>query len=216
MNVGVPAGAQWLKDLALPQLWSRLKLQVGFSPWPGNFHMPLMRQKRKKKKKKVVAKMVGKGRFHSLAWDFQKLIFGEKKKKKKKKNFCLLVPVTKYSWLLGFIFPPKNSPSPCNCYFHFSHEETDSERSSNFVDVTQLVSPNADNRNPGCLIQENHALCLCSCLHHAVWLVSGRITETQSSLEPGLGTSAQSHCSLSVNRWVARCTGLWTWCGMLV
>uniref|UniRef100_A0A8C3YW66 FERM and PDZ domain containing 2 n=1 Tax=Catagonus wagneri TaxID=51154 RepID=A0A8C3YW66_9CETA len=29
--------------------------------------------------------------------------------------------------------------------------------------------------------------------------VSERSTETQSSLEPGLGTSAQSHCSLSVN-----------------
>ncbi|XP_020928709.1 FERM and PDZ domain-containing protein 2 isoform X3 [Sus scrofa] len=35
------------------------------------------------------------------------------------------------------------------------------------------------------------------CLHPC--RVSGRSTETQSSLEPGLGTSAQSHSSLSVN-----------------
>jgi len=28
-----------LKDLALPQLQHRSKLWLGFSPWPGNFHM---------------------------------------------------------------------------------------------------------------------------------------------------------------------------------
>ena len=29
-----------LKDLALPQLWCRWQLQVGFNLWPGNFQMP--------------------------------------------------------------------------------------------------------------------------------------------------------------------------------
>ena len=29
-----------LKDPVLPQLWHRLQLQIGFDPWPGNFHMP--------------------------------------------------------------------------------------------------------------------------------------------------------------------------------
>ena len=33
MKVGVPAVAQWVKDLALLQLW------LIFDPWPGNFHM---------------------------------------------------------------------------------------------------------------------------------------------------------------------------------
>ena len=28
-----------LKDLALPQLWHRSQLWLGFSFWPGNFHM---------------------------------------------------------------------------------------------------------------------------------------------------------------------------------
>jgi len=30
---------QQVKDPALPQLWSRLQLRLGFDPWPGNFHM---------------------------------------------------------------------------------------------------------------------------------------------------------------------------------
>ena len=61
--MGVPVVAQWvknpsaaaqvavkvqvrspsptgLKDLALPQLWCRLQLWLGFSLWPRNFHMP--------------------------------------------------------------------------------------------------------------------------------------------------------------------------------
>ena len=29
-----------LKDLALPQLWHRQQLWLGFNPWPGSFHMP--------------------------------------------------------------------------------------------------------------------------------------------------------------------------------
>ena len=27
---------QWVKDTALPQLWLRLKLRLGFDPWPRN------------------------------------------------------------------------------------------------------------------------------------------------------------------------------------
>jgi len=42
---------QWVKDSALPQLWRRLQLWHGFSPWPGNLHMPQMRPKKKEKKK---------------------------------------------------------------------------------------------------------------------------------------------------------------------
>ena len=30
---------QWIKGSGIPQLWCRLQLQLGFSPWPGNFHM---------------------------------------------------------------------------------------------------------------------------------------------------------------------------------
>ena len=37
---------QWVKDSVL------LHLQLGFHPWPGNFHMPWVQQKKKKKKKK--------------------------------------------------------------------------------------------------------------------------------------------------------------------
>ena len=35
-----PTQHSGLKDPALPQLWIRLQLQLGFNPWPGNFHMP--------------------------------------------------------------------------------------------------------------------------------------------------------------------------------
>ena len=38
---GVPAVVQWVKDLALPQLWLR------FDPWSGNFLMPWVRPKQK-------------------------------------------------------------------------------------------------------------------------------------------------------------------------
>ena len=32
-----------LKDLLLLQLWHRSELRLGFSPWPGNLHMPRLR-----------------------------------------------------------------------------------------------------------------------------------------------------------------------------
>ena len=41
--------AQWVKDLALPQLWCRSQFWLGFSPWPGSFHMPRVWQKERKK-----------------------------------------------------------------------------------------------------------------------------------------------------------------------
>lgn len=48
----LPDPAQWLKDLVLPQLWYTLHLQLGVNPWPGNFPMPGVWQKKKKTKKK--------------------------------------------------------------------------------------------------------------------------------------------------------------------
>ena len=44
---GVPTVVQWVKDLALLQLWLR------FNPWPGNFHMLWVWRKKKKKKRKT-------------------------------------------------------------------------------------------------------------------------------------------------------------------
>ena len=43
---------QWVKDLALLQLWCSLQLRLRFSRWPWNFRMLQGGQKRKKKKKK--------------------------------------------------------------------------------------------------------------------------------------------------------------------
>ena len=46
--------AQWVTDLALPQLWHRLQLRLGFHPWFRNFHtsqvQPLKTKKRTNKK----------------------------------------------------------------------------------------------------------------------------------------------------------------------
>ena len=35
----IPVLAQWVKDLALMQLWCRLQLQLPFDPWPQKFQM---------------------------------------------------------------------------------------------------------------------------------------------------------------------------------
>ena len=43
--------AQQVKDLALPQLWHRSQLWLGFHPWPRNFHV-LQRYPEKKRKEK--------------------------------------------------------------------------------------------------------------------------------------------------------------------
>ena len=42
--------AQWVKDLALPQLWHRLQLQLGFNPWPREFPYAVGGVKTKKNK----------------------------------------------------------------------------------------------------------------------------------------------------------------------
>ena len=47
----IPSPVQWVKDLVLLELWCRLQLQLGFNPWPSNFHMHGCGQKKKKKKK---------------------------------------------------------------------------------------------------------------------------------------------------------------------
>ena len=44
--------AQQVKDMVLSLLWFRSVLWCGFSPWPGNFHMLWVWQKKKKKKKR--------------------------------------------------------------------------------------------------------------------------------------------------------------------
>ena len=48
----LPGPTQWVKDLALLQLWCRSQLWLRIHPWPGNFQMLQEWQKKKKKKKK--------------------------------------------------------------------------------------------------------------------------------------------------------------------
>ena len=45
--LGVPTVVQWVKDLALPQLWHRSQLWIRFDPWLRNFRMSWVRQKKK-------------------------------------------------------------------------------------------------------------------------------------------------------------------------
>ena len=45
-----PWPKQWIKCMALPQLRCRSQLWLRFNPWPGNFHIMWVHQKRKKKK----------------------------------------------------------------------------------------------------------------------------------------------------------------------
>jgi len=52
-----PAVGQWVKDLALPQLWHRLQLRLRFHPWPRNFHVPRVWPLNKKKKEKLPDKV---------------------------------------------------------------------------------------------------------------------------------------------------------------
>ena len=46
----IPRPAQWVKDLASPQLWLRLQLWLGSDPWPGNSMCQGMAKKKKEKK----------------------------------------------------------------------------------------------------------------------------------------------------------------------
>jgi len=52
LNGGVCAAVQWVKDPALPQLKHRSQLHLGFDPWPRNFHILWVEQKKEKKEKK--------------------------------------------------------------------------------------------------------------------------------------------------------------------
>ena len=45
---GFPPVMQWVKDLALLQLWCRSQLQLGFHSWPGNFTCRECSPKKKK------------------------------------------------------------------------------------------------------------------------------------------------------------------------
>ena len=45
----IPSLAHWVKDPALPLLQHRSQMQLGFDPWPGNFHMWLKKVKIKNK-----------------------------------------------------------------------------------------------------------------------------------------------------------------------
>ena len=54
---------QWVKDLALPQLWYRWHPWLGFNPWPRNFHLPWVcpppNKKRFKKEKRARERLLG-------------------------------------------------------------------------------------------------------------------------------------------------------------
>ena len=45
---GLIPGPSLVKGPALPQLWCRSQLFLGFDPWPGKFHMPWVRSKPEK------------------------------------------------------------------------------------------------------------------------------------------------------------------------
>ena len=47
----IPGLAQWVKDLALPKLWSRSQLRLRPDPWPRNSVCRGVAKKEKKKKK---------------------------------------------------------------------------------------------------------------------------------------------------------------------
>ena len=47
----IPSLAQWVKDLALPQLWRRSELWLRSDPWPGNCICLRVAKKEKKKRK---------------------------------------------------------------------------------------------------------------------------------------------------------------------
>ena len=46
----IPRPAQWVMDLALPQLWHKSQLQLRFDPWRRNFHMLWMQPNKQTKK----------------------------------------------------------------------------------------------------------------------------------------------------------------------
>ena len=52
MRVQSSAQSSGLKDMVLRQLWCRSQLQLGFNPWPRNFHMSQCSRRKKGRKKK--------------------------------------------------------------------------------------------------------------------------------------------------------------------
>ena len=52
---------QWVKDLALVQLWCRSQLWLRFNLWPGNFHVLKVWLRKRKTKTQLNIK---------LAWEF--------------------------------------------------------------------------------------------------------------------------------------------------
>ena len=56
MDLGVPAVVQWVRDMALPQLWLR------FDPWPRKFHMLQMCGRKRKKNMKFIFTLIKLGK----------------------------------------------------------------------------------------------------------------------------------------------------------
>ena len=44
----IPGPEQWVKGPALLQLWHGSQVQLAFDPWPRNFHVPWVLQKKGK------------------------------------------------------------------------------------------------------------------------------------------------------------------------
>ena len=61
-KIGVPAVAQWVKDLALSLWQPRFSwvhgLRFKFNPWSRNFHMPQIQLRKKREKRKRMTKYV--------------------------------------------------------------------------------------------------------------------------------------------------------------
>ena len=54
--IGCLLVVQWVKDMALPQLWCRSQLRHGFDPWPRNFHIMGVSKTNKQTNKKQKTK----------------------------------------------------------------------------------------------------------------------------------------------------------------
>ena len=55
----IPGLEQWVKDLALPQLWPRSQMRFGFNPWTRIVHVLWVQLKKAgKKKKKQIQQVV--------------------------------------------------------------------------------------------------------------------------------------------------------------
>ena len=55
ITVSIPSLAKCVKDLVLLPLWRMSQMQLGFDPWPGNFHMLWMQVWLKMEKKKLIS-----------------------------------------------------------------------------------------------------------------------------------------------------------------